>query len=334
MKSNLFEIEPEDTTGAPLSAPTLGIEPEPEIGIEPEPGPGLTPAQERTVAEALADIDAVVPLVAIPLVEVLPADFPLPTLIRFVPNVALLHAAQQAAAYALAVDVTGPEGIARADLALAALKESQKAITEHFVDPVDIANRLHKRLTGLRSEWSEPGEQATKTVGARVWTEKRRLDGIAAEERRKAQEAEDAKARAAAALEAEAAEKNQAPPQVVEELKRRVETATAPPVAPPIAAPTMKSNSVVTTWKARLKGTPADAEPNPKIAEMSPRQLEAVREAMRAVLENRSGATITAFDICWSVVNSRAKADKQTFNIPGFEAFEEGSVRSKGVRRR
>jgi hypothetical protein len=327
MNSNLFEIEPEEPAPAPLSRPTLEIEPEPEIEIEPEPARGMTPAQDRQVAEALRDIDAVMPLV-----EVLPADFPLPTLIKFIPNVALLHAAQQATAYALAVDVTGPEGIERADLALAALKESQKAILDEFVEPVEIANRLHKRLTGLRSEWSEPGEQATKTVGARVWAEKRRLDAIAAEERRKAQEAADAEARAAAKREADAAKKNQAPPQVVEELQRRVETATAPPVAPPIAAPAMKSNSVVTTWKARPKGTPADADPNPKIAEMSPGQLEAVREAMRAVLENR--APMTAFEVCWSVINSRAKADKQTFNIPGFEAFEEGSVRSKGVRRR
>jgi hypothetical protein len=310
-----LEIEPE-----PLGSPTLEVEPEP-IEVEPEQA---TPVTLRT--EHGGTVGTLVPVA-----EILPADFPLPTLIRFVPNVALKVHAEQAAAYALSVDVTGPEGMERADLALAALRESQKAITEHFIEPVEIANRLHKRLTGLRSEWVAPGDEAAKTVGNRVWEEKRRLDAIAAAERRKAQEAADAEARKKAREEAEAAAKNQAPPQVIEELTRRVETATAPPVA---AAPvaTMKSTSVVTAWKARPKGTPADAEPNPSIAEMSPSQLLMVDELLKGILEKR--APYTAIEINYSILNSRAKGDQKTFNIPGFEAFEHGGVRAKGGRRR
>lgn len=315
-----LQIEPEEE---------LGVEPadlQESPGIEPEPATGLTPAQERIVAEAVRDLDAVAPLV-----QVLPKDFPLPVLTRFVPNLALKTAAEQAASYALAVDVTGPEGLQRADLALAALRTSQKAIEDHFEEPASIANQLHKAITGVRGDWLKAGKAAIDTVGGRVWTEQRRLEALAAEERRKAQEQADREAREQAQREAEAARKNDAPKQVVEELQRRVETAVAPPV-PEVAAPVMRSTSTVTTWKARPKGTPASAEPNPDMADLTLAQRERVLELMRAVLEKR--VEITVFELNWKKLNDRAKADRGTFDLPGFEAFECGGVRAKGTRSR
>lgn len=323
--SNLFAngqaVEPDE--------PQIAIEPdaEPEIELEIEPEiEALSPPS----FEPRAVVD--VALVPMPLMEILPADFPLPALAKFCPDQRLKVAIDQAAAYVLSIDVTGAEGLQRADLALATVRTSVKAIEGHFEQPVAIANDLHKRLTGKRSEWIADGKAAIDTVGRRVWTEQRRLDAIAADERRKAQEDANRKAREEAEREAAAAKANQAPPQVVEELEKRAETAVAPPVAAPIAAPAMKNTTTVTTWKARIKGTPAEADPNPKMAEITGAQRLQVLALMQGVIDGRD--PITAFELNWSVLNGRAKADKSTLSITGIEAFQEGGVRAKGTRSR
>lgn len=291
---------------------TLEIEPEPvPLSLEIEPEPPASAVQTAT------------------LVDVLGADVPLPALIRFVPNVALRAAAAEAARYALSIDVKGAEGLARADSALTALRTSQKAIGDHFLEPKVIANRLHKRITTIEGEWLADGEAATKTVGDRVWTETRRLQAIADEERRRAQAEADRAARDAAKREAEAARAAQAPAAIVEDLRRQAEIATAPPVVQ-TSAPVLRGSSAVTTWKARPHGTTGDMEPNPDIAEMSDSQVAKVKELLAAILESK--APIQAIAVNWSYLNARAKADKGTMRIPGFEAFEVGSVRAKAVR--
>jgi len=262
--------------------------------------------------------------------EVLPADFQLPALIKFVPNPALRIAADQAATYALSVAIDGAEGLQRADLALSALRTNLKAIEEHLEEPIGIANALHKRLTSVRAEWQAQGKTALQTVGSRVYLEQRRLEALAAEERRKAQAEADQAARAAARREAEAAAKAQAPAPVVEELKRQAETATAPPIATPAAVPSMRGSTTVTSWKARLTGTPGDAKPNPTMDALSVPQRHRVLELLRAILDGK--APLTALDLNWSYLNKRAKADKNTLTIAGIEAFEEGSVRAKSTR--
>jgi hypothetical protein len=323
-----LDVEPEEVTVEPEPlVPEIEVEPEPDAPVEVEKPAGLTPVQERQVAEALRDLDAVVPLA-----EVLPADFPLPVLTKFVPNVLLKQRADQAAVYALSVDVTGAEGIERADLALETLSASLKGITEHFAEPCAIANELHKRLTGVRGQWLEPGEQAKRTVGGRIFTERRRLQAIADEARRKAQEEADRQAREQAKREAEAARKNQAPPQVVQELQKRAETASAPPVPDPVPLPAMRGNTVVATRKARPKGTRSDADPNPDIGEMTPQQIASVKELLKAILEDK--APIAYIAVNYSALNLYAKAAGDTFNVPGFESVEIGGVRAKGGRRR
>lgn len=271
------------------------------------------------------------PAITSTLVEVIGADIPLPALIKFVPSAELQQKAAQAAAYALSIDVAGAEGLQRADVALTALRACQADIEHEFAEPTDIAYRVHKRLTGLRGEWLAPGKQAIETVGGRMWTERRRLDAAAAEQRRKDQEAADRQAREQAARDAEEAAMAQAPAVVVEEMQRRAQLATAPPVPATQTLPTLAGTTTTTTRKARLIGTPADAEANPSMAQLTPAQVLRVKELMRAVLEDK--APITAFDLNWRVLNNRAKTDGTAFAIPGLESFEQGGVRGKASRR-
>lgn len=296
-----------------------------EIPIEQaEADPAVEPEVDPTPAPATA-------IVSSALVEILPADFPLPVLARFIPNAALRVAVDDAARYALSVSVEGPDGLKRADLALSALRTSLKAIDEHFDEPTRIANDLHKRLTGIRGEWQATGKAAAQTVGQRMYAEQRRLEDIAAEERRKAQAEADRQAREAAKREADEAARNQAPAPIVDELHRQAETATAPPVAAPHSAPpALKGSSTVTTWKARLVGTSGAEEPNPCSADFTVAQRGQALTLLKAILDGR--APLTAVEINWSYLNSRAKADKSTLAIPGIEAFEVGGVRAKSAR--
>jgi hypothetical protein len=265
------------------------------------------------------------------LMQILPSDFPLPALIRFVPDPAIKAALDRAVSHALSLEVKGggQDALAKADLAVTALSDALKAVDAHFEEPASIANQLHKQITGVRAVWGAEGKAAKEIVGRSIWNELKRLTDIENERRRQEQEEANRVARLQAEADAAAAEKNNAPKQVVEQLKARVETAVAPPV--PVAPPAkMAGTSVVTTWKARIKGTPAEAEANPKMAELTEGQLLQVKELMRAIVAGTAPAT--CFEINWSVMNGRAKSDKGTMRITGFEAFESGGVRSKGRR--
>jgi hypothetical protein len=295
------------------------------LDIEPDP---IAPALELEPDSASAAL-ALAP--APGLVEVLGADVRLPDLMKWVPDQALRTAAVEAAHYALGLDVVGAEELERADLALTALRASQKAILTSFADPVGILDQAHKRLTSMRGDWLGEGERAVKTVGTRIATEQKRLDDEAAAARRQEQEEANRKERERLAAEADRATKQRAPAPVVEALKQQAQTATAPPVQSRQAAPAMKGNTVTSTWKSRTVNTPVEAEPvNPEIGEMSPAQLEDVKDLLAAILAGT--APIGAIAVNWSYLNLRAKADKSTFSVPGFVAFESLGVRAKAVR--
>lgn len=275
--------------------------------------------------------EAMAQSIAQPLMQILPADFPLPALIRFVPKPELKVALDQAAAYALSLEIKGggQEALATADLAVTALSDAIKAFEADFEDAASLANRLHKQITSARAEGSAAGKQAKDAIGRAIYAELKRLTDIENERRRQEQEEANRQARAQAEADAKAAQKNNAPPQVVEQLQKRVETAVAPPV--PVAAPVkMAGTSVVTTWKARIKGTPADAEPNPKMAEITPEQHAKALELMADIIAGKQ--PITCFEWNWPVLNGRAKSDKGTLAITGIEAFADGGVRSRGRR--
>lgn len=266
-----------------------------------------------------------------PLMQILPADFPLPALIRFVPDPAIKAALDQAVSYALTLEIKGggQPALDQADRAVTALSDALKTVDAHFEEPAAIANQLHKQITSVRGEWAKAGKEAKDTIGRAIYAELKRLTDLENERRRQEQDAANALARQQAEADAKAAEKNQAPPQVVEQLKKRVETAVAPPV--PVAAPVkMAGTSVVTTWKARIKGTPADADPNPDMAEITPEQRDQVIEMLKGIVAGT--VPITVIELSWSVLNARAKSDKGTLAITGIEAYADGAVRSRGRR--
>lgn len=295
-------------------------------------GAGLAIAPDEPIAPVL---EAGVPLaLAEPLMQVLPVDFPLPALIRFVPDVALKAAADAAVAALEAMDVSGPEGLQRVDAGLTVVRERQAAIEAHFLPPATIANDLHKAITSRRAEWLAPGKAALELKGRALAAEKNRLERLAADERRRLQDEANAKARAEAEAEARKAEAAKAPAAVVEQLKVAAATVQAAPVAVPaaLAPPVLSGTTTVTTWKARIAGTPADAEPNPEMAVLSPAQRVQVLAAMKAIVDGREDL-LAIFSLNWSVLNGRAKSDKSTMTIVGFEAFPEGSARANGRRR-
>lgn len=304
-------------------------------------GCGTHNARNRN-AEVLAELPERTPLTIAkaeseqtsqPLMQILPADFPLPALIKFCPNPQLKVALDEAIAYALSLEIKGggKEALATADLAVTALSDAIKAFEADFEDAASLANRLHKQITSARSEGAAAGKQAKDTIGRAIYAELKRLTDADNERRRKEQDAANQLAREQAAADAKAAEKNKAPKQVVEQLQKRVETAVAPPV--PVAAPVkMASTSVVTTWKARIKGTPADADPNPDMAEITPEQRAEVLALMADIIKGTQ--PITCLELNWQVMNGRAKSDKGTLAITGIEAYADGGVRSKGSRSR
>lgn len=313
---------------------SLALEEEPTpLAIEPD-DMGVNAETMPTVAATQPVIEVQLEPAVLPLMQILPADFPLPLLARFVPSPEIKAELDKAVEHALSLEVKeqGVEGLQTADAALDALNAVIKSATAHFAEPAAIADRLHKSITGVRAEWCSPAEAAKKTLGSRMYTEKARLDKIAADKRRADQEEANRKAREEAAAQVAAAKKNQAPPQVVKQLEQRVETAVAPPVATPVAAPAMKSSTTVTTWKARIKGTPADADPNPGMEALDDVQFQQVRQLLRDIADGT--APRAAISINWSYLNSRAKSDKSTLTITGIEAFAEGSVRAKGSRGR
>ncbi len=316
------------------------------LALEPDDAPaGLLLALEPDAAQdklgdampTVVDVrpagpvgDAMAAAVSLPLVELLGKDVDLPALIRFVPDFSLKTEAEKATAYALGVTVTGPEGLQRADVALTALRTSLDAIRTHFEEPAKEANKVHKAVTNRRSEWLADGENAVKTVGQRIATEKNRLEAIANEERRRIQAEADRKAREDAAAEAKLAEASGAPETVVQEMTQRAQTATAPPVATSTYVPRLAGSTTVTTWKARLASTTGDREPNPDIEKMTPAEVANVHELLKAILDGKAPIRCIAID--WSYCNARAKADKSTLNIPGLTAFSDNGTRAKGRR--
>src|SRR3990167_3648600 len=131
---------------------------EPEEDIESE---DIESGIARDIEESLVTL--------VPLAEILPADFRLSPLVQFVPNIVLREAAENAAEYALSIVVSGADGLKKADMGAAVLRERQQAIESHFLEPTAIAHSLHKRLTTIRSEWLEAGARALKTLGGRMF---------------------------------------------------------------------------------------------------------------------------------------------------------------------
>lgn len=315
---------------SPPYADDLEIEPD---ALDVAPGDDAPAAADDVDIEPEPVVTTLAPVAAQPLTEVLGADVDLPALLRFVPDVRLKAVLDDAVARLLAIEVVGQDGLIAADAAFVEVRQALAAIDAHFDEPKALANAVHKSITSKLSEWRAPGVDAVTVAGRRMATERQRLEQIAAADRRRRQEEEDRKAREERRREAEAAAAAQAPTPVVEEMRRQAETATAPPVAQAstYAPPKTAGTTVTKTWKCRLRGNPADADPNPEMALLDPVQRERAFELLRAILDGQ--APIAAIDFNWSYLNNRAKADKTTFRMAGLEAYEELNTRAKGGRR-
>lgn len=312
-------------------APVLQIAPdEDDLGVNETTMPTVPVAAVTPVLQVQLEPETA------PLMQILPAGFPLPLLTRFVANPAIKARIDTALTYArsIAIDGQGREAIARADAALSELNASIAAGELHFKEPAQIADELHKHVTGTRGAWVNDAKAAVRAIGNAVWKENERLKAAAAAEQRRQQEEANDKARAEAEREAAEARKKQAPPQVVQKLEERAKTAVAPPVAPPTTAPPMTDNSVVTTWKARLASTPEDAEEQaPALTSLTPEEQADVLKLFAAIVGGRTDL-LSLVSVNYTAINKLAVAQESTFSVPGFVAYKTGGTRKKAVRGR
>lgn len=272
------------------------------------------------------------------LAEVLPPQFPLQALLQFLPDVKLKQRIASLAAEASALKVVGRDGLRKADQLRETIRTEVAAVIELFdgtknnPGPCALAYTMHKRLTGLRGDFTKQGEDAITLLDRGIKTETARLDREAEQARIVAQKAADDQAKAAAAALAKTLKKTGADPATVEQAKQDAKTATAPPVHVESAASGALQNSTTARkWKARLKGTPADAESNRvDTCDMSADQLMAFRRLCAAVAQGVVKATLLQVD--WAEADRMANADRRTFDVEGMEAFEDVDVRAKGRR--
>ena len=279
--------------------------------------------------EALGPVQMMLPA-PVRLMDALPANFPIGTLLSFLPDPKLKRDLEAQAARALALDVTGAAGVQRADRALADLRLAVAAVEQTFDEVVKIANALHKRLTGLRADFTAQATAVIKTLNARVYAEQTALRQAAELVRIRAQQEADRLARAAAAAVAKEAERAKAPAALVEALKAQAQTMTAPPVVSPTLAPVLAHTAIVERWKVRPAGCQVHLDPNPSVSDMTGEQRERIYELLAAVLSRE--VPLECIEVNWPYLNRRAAAEKSTLAIPGLEAFDAGGTRAKPRR--
>lgn len=304
-----------------------------ELEVEPE----ATPETAETLRDVMPTLDVETsatnepPVEIVPftprVVQVLPEDFNLQLLLNFLPDVRLKKDLDDAAEAALAIEVKGADGIALADAALPDLQDRIKFIQACFEEPVAKANALHKRLTGLRADFLARGETAVNHLKNAIKAEDARLKKAEDDARRAAQAEADRLAREDAARAAAKAEKAQAAPAVVEALKERAKTATAPPVSAPSLRPAARATTTVENWKARFAGDASENANPESVADMTDEQRRQFIELARAAIDGKAPLSVIMPD--WKYLNGRAKGDKRAFLIPGVEAYDAGSVRRK-----
>lgn len=318
-----------------MSGPNLDLlELEPEqddLGLDSKSMPSVAPE-----ASTPAIVHARLEPEPMPLMQILPADFRLPALIHFVPNLALKKRVDDAIAYAKSIEIAGKgqEALTMFDAAKSEVDAAIKAAELSFEDAAGLAFEVHRNITGTRGAWVNGPKAEIKRLGNEAWKESERLKAEAEKERRRLQDEANIKAREEAEREAAAARKNQAPAQVVQKLEERAKTAVAPPVAPPPAAPAMTDNTIVTTFKARLASTPEDAEEvHPELTRLSKEELANVQAFFRAIADGRVDL-LALVSLEWGALDKLAVSQENTFNVPGFVAFKTGGTRKKAQRGR
>lgn len=314
----------------------LLMAPEDDKGVDEQSMPTvLQMAPEEPIAAAV--IHAQLEPEPMPLMQILPADFKLPALLKFIPNPEVKVALQKAHEYALSIEIEGKgrDGIALADSALSELAARIKRAEQEFEEPAAIAYDLHRQVTSTRANWVNGARDDYKRIGQKIWREDQRLKDEDAKERRRLQDEANAKARKEAEERLAAAKKNAAPAPVVEKLEQQAKTVTAPPVVAPSAAagPLMTDNSVITVWKAKLASTPDDVDDaHIDITKLSPAEIADLKTLLKAIIDGRTDL-LCAFSIEWGALDKLAAAQEATFNVPGFVAYKTGGTRKKPARK-
>lgn len=312
----------EEETPAPAE---LAIAPE-DLGIDETSMPVVVMATEQDRDRLAAD--------TMPLMQILPADFRLPALTRFVPDLAIKARIDTALTYVQSIEIEG-KGLEALKLIDAGLNELNAAIAAgeaHFEEPASIAYDLHRHVTGTRGAWVNDPKAVVKKIGTAVWKETERLKAAAAAEQQRLQDEANAKAREEARIAAEQAAKNRAPAPIIEKLEQQAKTATAPPVIAQAVAPPLSDNSVVTTWKARLASIAEDAdEQAPALTALTPEQRQDVIRLFKAIVDGRHDL-LSLVSVNYGAINKLAVAQESTFNVPGFVAYKTGGTRKKAQR--
>lgn len=329
-----------------MSTPNLDL-----LDLEPEPTPadGLALDDDMGINEqTMPTVPAAVPAAVVevqlepapmPLMQILPADFRLPALTKFIPNPAVKARIDTALAYAktIEIDGKGQDALAKMDPALTELNDAIAAGDAEFEDAAGIAFELHRYVTGKRAEWVNGPKADAKAFGTAVWKETERLKTEAERERRRDQEAANAKAREEAAAAAAEAARNKAPAPILQKLQEQAKTAVAAPVAPPARSfggfgGSTSSNTVVTTWKARLASTSEEAEElAPALTALSPDEQADVLKLFAAIVGGRTDL-LALVSVNYGAINKLAVSQESTFNVPGFVAYKTGGTRKKARR--
>lgn len=223
------------------------------------------------------------------------------------------------------------------------LKDHEQSVRARIDAFCDIANKLHKGMTGLRNVALDRVPDAIAHAGRLIGSYVRAKEAAEAERQRKAREEADRiererLQREAEALEAEKArlaaaaqtvEDPAAKQQIEQESARlaadadqvRVEAATMttrPVAAVPVAKP--KGSSVPDNWKAYPAHGPSQDE-------MPAGDL---RELVLFVAERARDNDLTflhLLSVNWETAKAFAKSGKATMRIPGLRAVNEGSYR-------
>jgi hypothetical protein len=289
-------------------------------------------------AEAPAVDDVAFALASLPppagIAQILPADFQLPRLIRFVPDLAVKARLDAAVDHLEKVSVSGLAGLEAADQSMAAVRDCLKATDEVFREAAADADQVHKSITGERARWKSRGLELLEKRGTQVARERKRIDEEEATANRKEQEDANRLERERLAAEAEKQASLGAPAAVVEVMKAQAATAQAAPVSRPVrssAAAAMSHSTAVEEWKARLQGTLAEADDQqPELKDLTPAQVTSLRAFLLHAATTGQDLGLIAID--WPAAKNRAKADGKTMNVPGFESYKDYSTRAKPKR--
>jgi hypothetical protein len=288
------------------------------MDMEPEPAGALVPAAEQVMDVA-------------PLASVLPAGFDIRGLLQFIPDVAIKRNIERLAAELRAIRVHGADGLVRAEAKRDELRAALAHKDQCFKHVCELANTLHKRFTGLRSDFGRDGEAADTEAITAIKVEKRRLDALAEAEARRLQQEADKEMRERLAQQAKDLKAAGAAPEVVREVKAAAKVAVAPPVMAPVLAP-LSTSTLAKNVKARLRGTPDTDEVNPEIADMTPAQQAQVRAMCAKVATGEYPLAVLA-GLDWGYLNARIKREGAAMGIAELEPYDVGSLRPNRGRR-